>query len=115
MPKFNKSEATYIVAFLFLITMLLLIYFKDNKQENYSENYWKNELKDIRLKYDNLQLKYDSLKDINHNRLLKIDTVEKIKTQIEYVYLDKDNQIDTFGISSIINSFQRILAKSNRK
>jgi hypothetical protein len=37
------------------------------------------------------------------------------KKEIEYVYIEKNNQIDTFGISSILNSFQRILSKSNPK
>ena len=92
-----------------------MLYFKKQDPIFYSDSYWQKEIERINLRYDKLQNKYDSLQKITIQRIEKIDTIEKIKKEIEYVYIEKNNQIDTFGISSILNSFQRILAKSNRK
>jgi|688.fasta_scaffold502657_3 translation initiation factor 2B subunit (eIF-2B alpha/beta/delta family) len=115
MQNFNKLEATKFVAFLILIILFLFTYFKNPETIPFSDSYWQKEIDRINHRYDDLQSKYDSIQNVTINRLQKIDTIEKTKKEIEYVYIEKNNQIDTFGISSILNSFQRILAKSNSK
>jgi len=112
---FNKVEATKFVAFLILIILLLLIYFKKPDNVYFSDSYWQKEIERLNDRYDHLQTKYDSIQKITIRRIQKIDTIETTKKEIEYVYIEKNNQIDTFGISSILNSFQRILSKGNRK
>lgn len=62
-----------------------------------------------------LQYKVDSLNKSIQSRNEKIVTINKTKTQLEYVYTNKLKEVNNLDVNGIIEQFKIVFSKGNIK
>lgn len=108
----NETKTT-IGFLLLLITITFILYlFKDTQRQSFNAK--------ERLIY--LEQVNDSLnKEISLERIkiielkLKIDTLQRLKPQIIYKYVEKNKSIDNANVNDLVVDFKGVFAKSNVK
>lgn len=119
--RFRKEKKTLyvIISTLFLLMTLLVIsvVIQIKKPNGKSVSY--NHIDSINVK---LQRTNDSLsKSINNQRVLivkltqRIDSLEKTKSKIQYIYDEKFKEIDNANIGFVVDDFSRIFTENGIK
>lgn len=119
--QFRKEKKTLyvIISTLFLLMTLLVIsvVIKIKKPNGKSVSYNHIDSINVKLKRTN-----DSLsKSINNQRVLivkltqRIDSLEKSKSKIQYIYDEKFKEIDNANIGFVVDDFSRIFTENGIK
>lgn len=119
--RFRKEKKTLyvIISTLFLLMTLLVIsvVIKIKKPNGKSVSYNHIDSINVKLKRTN-----DSLsKSINNQRVLivkltqRIDSLEKSKSKIQYIYDEKFKEIDNANIGFVVDDFSRIFTENGIK
>lgn len=114
LQKYNWAFNTIALFLLFGIAIYLLLRKPSNTNKELID-YLKIQNADLEEKNKNLETLIVSLSKEKNKMLLQIDSLDKVKLKIKYVYIKKDREIDTMGIGTMVNQFKIIFSKSNSK
>lgn len=109
----NIDKKTIVIIIL-SIALAIVSYIAFGKDEPVFDNTLvENQLK--ALKQENDSLMADANKHIEKETKFeaKIDSLENLKPQIQYIYEKKYAQIDNANINSVVNDFKGIFADNN--
>jgi hypothetical protein len=114
LQKYNWAFNTIALFLLFGIAIYLLLR-KPTPKYDQLVTYLKQQNKNLETKNKELEYKIKILANQKNQILLQIDSLNKLKNKVKYVYIKKDREIDTMGVGSIVNEFKTLFAKDNRK
>jgi hypothetical protein len=99
-----------------IVLLLILSYIVFNRETHIFDNTL------FQKRESELKQTIDSLQNIVNSEILirdkyeqKLDSLQNLKEKIKYVYVSKNNKIDSASVSDVVSEFKSIFAEGNVK
>ena len=110
--KVNKDIVILILSF----ALITLSYFHFKKTDSVlDDSLFKQRESELKQRIDSLQSVVNNETLIRDKYEQKLDSLQNIKEKIKYVYVSKNNKIDSASVSDVVSQFKSVFADGHVK
>jgi hypothetical protein len=99
-----------------IVLVLILSYIVFNRETHiFDDTLFKKRESELKQRIDSLDnlVKIEIENKIKYEQ--KLDSLQKLKEKIKYIYVSKNNKIDSASVSDVVSEFKSIFAEGNVK